>query len=154
MSKRNKMAFDSIEEPEILWKDRRRILGMPISFTIYQVDTDRLYLKKGLFNTESDELLLYRILDIKEKRSFGQKLCGVGTIVLYTADQSTRQLEIKSVKKSEKVRRFLSGLVEQQRTAKGLTGREIYGSAGLISGGDIDGDGIDDFPRPSFHDYD
>jgi uncharacterized membrane protein YdbT with pleckstrin-like domain len=87
------------ETNKIIWKDKKRFLGMPLSFTKYSIDDERLYLDKGLFTTTSDEILLYRILDIKVKRTFGQKSFGVGTITLYTADQTDRILELKNIKK-------------------------------------------------------
>lgn len=138
---------------DILWHDRKRILGMPISFTRYQVTADRFITSKGLFRTETDEILLYRVLDLKLVRTFGQKMFGVGTITLYCADQSHPTLEIKNIKKPDAVRRFLSKAIEHERTIKGVTGREIVGAAGMMGGNplvsdrefiDTDGDGIPD----------
>lgn len=138
------------EKDRILWHDRKRILGMPISFTKYEVDESRLTMRKGFFRTETDELLLYRVLDIKMVRTFGQKIVGVGTLNLYCADQSNRVLDLKNIKKPDAVRKFLSRLVEQQRNEKGVTGREIYGITNVnMQDGDhphdftdFDGDGI------------
>ncbi|MDO4544310.1 MAG: PH domain-containing protein [Clostridia bacterium] len=148
MAKKKKTAFETeFEENEILWKDRKRILGLPITFTKYTLDKDRLYIKKGFFSSETNELLLYRILDIKSYRSFGQKICGVGTVSLYSADKSHNILELKNIRKSEKVRKFLSVLIEQRRAEKGITGREMYGAGDMADGGilpDSDGDGIPD----------
>ena len=129
-----------------LWKDRKRIAGMPISFTKYQVTNDRLVTQKGFFSTETDEILLYRILDIKLVRKFSQKMFGVGTIVLYCSDKSHGTIEITNIKKPDAVRMFLSKIIEQERTAKGITGRELYGVAGgpAASFSDSDGDGIPD----------
>jgi len=140
------------QEDPILWKDRKRILGMPISFTRYSVDGSRLYCKVGFFTTTTDELMLYRILDIKLRRTLWQKLFGVGTITLYSADQSHREQELKNIKKPDSVRKFLSKLIEQERMEKGITGREMYGSAGMDLDGcehtnmffDANGDGIPD----------
>jgi uncharacterized membrane protein YdbT with pleckstrin-like domain len=129
-------------------------MGMPISFTRYEVSDDRFITKAGFFTTETDEVLLYRILDIKLKRTFGQKLLGVGTITLYSADQTNSVIEVKNIKSPDKVRRFISRLVEDIRRELNLAGREIYGSSG--HGGheadihvrseyiDLDGDGIPD----------
>lgn len=139
--------LDDISEEKPLWRDRKRILGLPLSFTVYEVDKDRLTTRKGLFRTETNEILLYRILDIKLVRTLGQKICGVGTITLYSADQTHEAMEIKNIARPEAVRKFLSRIIEQERREKGLTGREIYGAAGLVQDGkhpfaDIDGDGI------------
>ncbi len=146
-----KPDFENVEE-KILWRDRKRILGLPLSFTVYEVDNDRFTTRTGFFRTETNEILLYRILDLKLVRTLGQKLCGVGTITLFSADQSNNTFEIKNIKKSDAVRKFLSRIVERERTAKGITGREIYGAAGLIHDdnvadqvfADVNGDGIPD----------
>lgn len=119
-------------EEDILWRDRKRIFGLPLSFTIYEVTKDRLLMRRGFFTTETDETLLYRVMDLKLVRTLGQKLCGVGSITLYSADQSHHTLVIANIKQPEKVRKFLSGLIESERAAKGLTGREIFGAAGMI----------------------
>ncbi len=134
--------FDIPEKP-ILWKDRRRRLGLPLSFTRYSLDEDRLIIRIGLLRTVTNETLLYRILDIKLTQSLWQKLFNVGTLTLYTADQSDNQLFLLSVRRPEKVRRALSELVERERTEKRLLGREMFGTAaaGMI---DIDHDGIPD----------
>ena len=49
---------------DVIWKDRKRILGMPISFTRYRLTEDRLFLITGLLNIKEEELILYRVLDI------------------------------------------------------------------------------------------
>lgn len=136
---------------EVLWKDRKRILGLPISFTRYEVTSDRLITKRGLFTTVTDEMLLYRVLDIKLVRKLSQKIFGVGTVTLFGADRTDGEHEIKNIKNPEEVRRFFSKIVEHERNLKGITGREMYGAAagaGLSGEGvdfvDIDGDGVPD----------
>ena len=117
----------SIENEEPLWKDRKRILGLPLSFTRYAVFEDRLLLKIGFFNTMMDEILLYRIMDVRLSRKLGQKIFGVGTVILISADKSHPTLELKNIKQSDKVRQLLSRQIDRQRTARGLTSRELLG---------------------------
>lgn len=150
----NMDPLDQFEPAEVLWKDRKRILGMPISFTAYRVDRDRLTCVSGFFKTVVDELLLYRVLDIKSSRTLGQKLLGVGTITLYSADRTHSAFKLQNIKRADKVRVFLSKLVEYERTSKCLVGKEIYGVSGMPAAengqaypppyADIDGDGIPD----------
>ena len=64
----------------ILWKDRRRRLGMPLSFQRYRLGEDRLFYEKGFLSTTVDDILLYRVRDISVKISFWQRLTGVGTV--------------------------------------------------------------------------
>ena len=131
------------QDEEILWKDKKRYFGLPISFTDYSFSKSKFYMSKGLLNVDREELLLYRVLDISVKRSFGQKIFGVGTSVLNTADKSTPLVEIKSVKSVERVSKAISTLVEQRRDEKRVTGKEMFGAAGAFSQaeGDINGDG-------------
>ena len=103
-----------LDNEPILWNDRKRYLGLPISFTRYSFDQNKFYIKTGFFNNVNNELLLYRVLDIQHKRSFFQKIFGVGSIVLVTADKTTPNLEVKNVRDSERVAKALSNIVEMR----------------------------------------
>ena len=126
-----------IEKDEILWKDRRRYFGMPISFTRYEVTADRFIKRHGFFKTTTEEILIYRIMDIRLVRGLGQKLFGVGTVTLISTDKTTPIIELKNIKKSDDVRRFLSKLIEEQRVAKGVSKNEFLG--GGLHGGHAGG---------------
>ena len=119
-------------EDEIIWSDKKRYLGLPISFTKYSFDHNRFYCKSGFFTVKQDEMLLYRILDISIKRTLGQRIFGVGTILLNTADQTTPIIEIKNIRDSERVRRALSNIVEQERDEKRVLGKEMFGASGAF----------------------
>jgi len=116
-----------IEKDEILWRDRKRYFGLPISFTRYEVTNDRLIKRRGFFRTYTDELLIYRIMDIQLVRGLGQKLCGVGTVTLISTDKTTPVVDLQNIKRSDDVRRFLSKLIEEQRVAKGVGKSEFLG---------------------------
>jgi len=118
----------AIEKDAILWKDRKRFLGLPISFTRFETGSERLILRKGFFRTQVDELLLYRIMDIKMVRTLGQKIFGVGTITLISTDKLTPVLELKNIRQPDNVRRFLSSLIDKQRIARGISGSEFLGA--------------------------
>lgn len=121
-------VLNNLPENEILWADTKRWMGLPWTFTRYQVDQDRLYVKTGLLKTETEELLLYRILDIKSSQTLWQRICGVGTVTLFCTDRSTQTLALTNIKKHDQLRRFLSELVEQRRSETGVKGRELFGT--------------------------
>lgn len=131
----NKVETDQMKsllvEDEILWKDRKRILGMPITFTKYSLDQNRFYVKRGLLNSVMDELLLYRVLDVKLSRTLFQKIFRVGTITISTADKTNPTLEIKNIKDSERTRKLISNIVERERDEKRIMGKEMFGAAGM-----------------------
>ena len=111
---------------EIIWKDRKRtFLGLPWSFTKYSLDEERLYIERGLFTTTSDEVRLYRIMDISLRRSLGQKMFGVGDILVHSSDKTLGDFVIKSIKKPKEVKELLSNNIEIQRDKKRVVNREM-----------------------------
>ena len=151
MEKNSNIEMNEEYGERILWKDRKRILGMPISFTKYEITEDRFICHNGFFRTEVNEILLYRVLDLKLVRTLGQKILGVGTIHLYTADKSDEQFVIQNIKKPEAVRRFISKIVERERDEKRVLGKEMYGTAGTGTHIDFDGDCPHEFDGESFN---
>ena len=116
MSKRKK---------ESLWYDRKRtLLGLPLSFTKYYVYNEKLGVETGFFTLREEEIRLYRIMDITLRRSFGQRIFGLGTIHICSADKTTPEFDIKNIKKPREIKERLSTLVEEARNAKRISGRE------------------------------
>lgn len=110
---------------ELVWKDRKRTLfGLPWSFTQYELDEERLFIKTGFFTQKEDEVRLYRIMDIGLTRTLGQRLFGVGTIHCCSADKTLGDFDIQSVKNPGEVKEKLSKLIEEQREKKRVTNRE------------------------------
>ena len=118
------------------WKDRKRILGMPLSFTKYRLENNRLFVSRGLFTTVEDELVMYRILDVRLRRTFWDKVFGVGTVTIYTGDETNKELKLEKIKNSKKVRDMMSEIAESERAKIGIKGRELYG----VSENEFDGD--------------
>ena len=113
---------------EILWKDRKRtIFGLPLSFTKYSLDGERLFIESGFLNSKEDEIRLYRITDISLTRTLGQKLFGIGSIKCCSADKTLGDFIIKNIKNPKEVKEQISELVEKQRDAKRVSSREFLG---------------------------
>lgn len=111
---------------EILWKDRKRHLGLPISFTKYSISEDRLFWKRGFFTTSEEELLLYRVRDISLKRTLWQKLFGVGSVSIVSADKTTPSLELRNIKNPREVKEILHDRVEDTKNARRMRVGEIF----------------------------
>lgn len=111
---------------ERIWKDKKRTLfGLPLSFTSYELDEERLTIRSGFFTQTEDEVRLYRILDITLTRTLWQRLFGVGTIHCCSSDATRKEFDIQSVKNSREVKDLLSQKVEEQREKKRIYQREI-----------------------------
>ena len=115
-----------MENQNIIWKDRKRTLfGLPLSFTKYSLEEDRLYIETGFFNSVENEVRLYRIMDLQLSRTLGQKMFGLGTIKVKSADKTLGDFEIKNIKNSKEVKEQLSKLVEEMRDKKRVVNREL-----------------------------
>ena len=115
---------------EILWQDRKRpFLGLPISFTKYILGEKCLYIRTGFLNITEDEVRLYRILDITLKRSFWERIFGVGTIHCCSGDKSLGDFDILHIKNSKDVKEMLSELVEKERMERRVGTREFIDGA-------------------------
>lgn len=115
-------------ETNFIWKERKRnALGLPWTFTKYALTDDRLFITSGLLKTVEDEVRLYRIMDLSMSQTLSQKIFGIGTILVSSADKSMRDFEIKNIKKPRDVKEQLSKLVEENRDKKRVTNREFMG---------------------------
>lgn len=110
---------------ELLWRDRKRTLfGLPLSFTVYELEEERLFIRTGFLKIREDEIRLYRILDLTFEQSLGQRIFGVGTIHCCSSDATMKDFDIRSVKNAREVRELLSRKVEEQRQARRVLQRE------------------------------
>ena len=116
---------------EFTWTDRKRIIfGLPWTFTKYCLTEDKLLIRKGIFNLQEDEIRLYRIMDVTLKRSFWERLFGLGTIHCCSADKSSPEFDILHIKNSLNVKDFLSDEVERERNERRVGLREFMKSDG------------------------
>ena len=95
------------------WSDRSRILGMPITFTKYSMSDDRIFCEKGLLSVKFEEILLYRVRDISMKITLGQRIFGVGSILLQSSDKTSPVLELRNIKNPREVKEMIHRQVEE-----------------------------------------
>lgn len=110
---------------KVIWKDRKRtIFGLPLSFTRYSVYEKKLIIDTGFLSRHEDEVRLYRILDVTLKRSLLQRVFGVGSIHCCSADKSSPEFDIKSIKNPREVKEMLSDMIERERLERRVGLRE------------------------------
>jgi uncharacterized membrane protein YdbT with pleckstrin-like domain len=114
-----------INENKIIWKDRKRFLGMPLSFTRYSLTEDRLFHSVGFFNIQDDEVLLYRVRDINTSRTLWQRLFGVGTVTVMSSDKSMPTMVLKNIKNPIAVKELLHEQVEEMKIRRRVRVGEI-----------------------------
>lgn len=126
---------------DLIWSDRKRYLGMPISFTRYSLSEDRLFLSVGFFSIRDEEILLYRIRDITTKRTLWQRIFGVGTITVVSSDKTMPVLPIKNIKDPLSVKELLHENVEAAKRKHRVRNSEVSVGVDLEDvDDDFDGD--------------
>lgn len=125
-----------------IWHDRKRnILGLPWTFTIYELTPDKLYVSTGILNTKDDEVRLYRITDLTLTRTFWQRIIGTGTIHCDSADKTLGNFDIVNIRDCKVVKEKLSDLVEDARHRNRVYAREsvdMHGGHGPGPAPDLD----------------
>lgn len=110
---------------KMLWSDRKRYFGLPISFTKYEISEDRLFQTTGFLNLKYEEILLYRVRDLELVRSFGQRIFGVGSITVTSSDKSHPVLVIHNVKEPAAVKELIHHQVEDMKIRRRVRFGEI-----------------------------
>ena len=125
---------------QYLWKDRKRYLGMPLSFTRYWLSDDRLFTSVGFLNIKDDEILLYRVRDIDTSRTLWQRLFGVGTVTVMSSDKTMPSLVLKNIKDPIFVKELIHKQVEETKIKR----RVRFGEIMTDADGDGEPDDMDD----------
>jgi len=129
---------------EYLWKDRKRYLGMPLSFTRYSLSEDRLFVSVGLLNIKDDEVLLYRVRDIDTRRTLWQRIFGVGTVTVMSSDKTMPNLVLKNIKDPVFVKELIHRQVEEMKIKRRVRFGEVMTTSADDDDGDDDLDGLDE----------
>ena len=116
-----------MEPIKYLWKDRKRFLGLPLSFTRYRLSEDRLFCETGFLSVRSDEVLLYRVRDLRLTMRLSQRLFGVGTVCVVSSDKSIPHLDLKNVKDPRTVKELIHQNVEAAKDRRRMRATELLG---------------------------
>lgn len=115
---------------KVIWKDRKRILGLPISFTEYAIlqkegSWIKLVEESGFLTTHVEEVMIYRIDDLSVYESVTNKIYGVGNVEVFCKDASCDRLLLKNIKKPHEVKAILADLIEKERANRKVHYSEI-----------------------------
>lgn len=130
-------ALDLETLPE-LWRDRKRYLGLPISFTSYTLNESKLLLNTGIFNLKEEEILLYRIRDISVSESLADRIFRVGTLSITSSDSTHPTLTIQHVKNPRLVKEALSKCIEEDRRKRKIRATELMDGGASLEDTDTD----------------
>jgi uncharacterized membrane protein YdbT with pleckstrin-like domain len=91
----------------------------------YELTTERLKLRRGVFNKMLEEVELYRVRDYRLEQPFWMRLFSLGNISIRTTDVSNTLVVLQAIPDSEHVLERLRRYVEETRTRKGVRALDL-----------------------------
>jgi uncharacterized membrane protein YdbT with pleckstrin-like domain len=64
----------------------------------YEVTPDRIEFTRGILDRKVDNLDMFRVIDLKMRRSLLDCVVGVGTVALVTTDKSDPEFEFEKIR--------------------------------------------------------
>ena len=124
-------------QTEYKWTDRKRtFLGLPWSFTVYELTEEKLLIRTGFLNKHEEEVRLYRIMDLAYEQSLGERIFGLGTIHCWAADKSTPEFKIVHIKNSRAIKDYILEQSEKQRMKRRTLNTQSINAGNIDEFGD------------------
>ena len=116
-----------MEKQNELWRARKRsvFFGLPWSFTVYSLDEDTFNIEQGLLNKTYEEIKLYRIRDFTIRASLLQRMFGLATLHICSADSSTPEFDVINIRDVKNVKKIISNQVEVAKEKYGVKTSEF-----------------------------
>lgn len=120
-------------------KKRSMFFGLPICFTSYTITDDKLSIKKGFLTIIEDEAYMYKIQDVRLRKTFFERILGLSTVICFTGDTTHPELKLEHIKHGEDIKNYLMDASEEaRRKRRTLHTMDIGGDMGAIDNIDVD----------------
>ncbi|BCN30443.1 PH domain-containing protein [Anaeromicropila herbilytica] len=96
-------------------RKRTKFLGLPLSFTKYTINDDKLTITSGFLSITEDDAFMYKIQDVRLTRSLLERISGIGTIICFTGDTTHPELKLLHIKHSSEIKEFIMNASEESR---------------------------------------
>jgi hypothetical protein len=112
---------------QTLWQGRPGLLLSPLAWltTRYKLTNERMLVITGLLSQTWEEVELIRVKDIRLEMGCLQRIFSVGTITIFTADQTAPELQLRDVPQAERVREAIRNAVRQERQKQDVRFAEL-----------------------------
>jgi uncharacterized membrane protein YdbT with pleckstrin-like domain len=87
-----------------------------VSSVRYEISEDRLFYSTGILNQKYEQLQLYLIRDLSVTRTLGQRLCGVGNVIVTTVEGEIITLE--NIRAPYHVKELIYSYMEEEKRKK------------------------------------
>ena len=96
-------------------RKRTRLFALPLYFTKYTINEDKLSITSGFLNITVDDAYMYKIQDVRLTKSFLERIFKIGTITCYTGDTTHPELKLQQIKNASKIKDFILEASEEAR---------------------------------------
>lgn len=102
---------------ELCYEEKKRLLflGLPWTFTKYELRENVLTIMKGFFTVTEDDCYMYKISDVEITRTLLQRMAGLSTITLFTSDVTDKTIQLVNIKHGREIKDFLLNASESAR---------------------------------------
>ncbi len=115
----------------VLWHDRKRWCGLPLSFTRYRIIEKptkwlKLIVDRGFLSRTVEEINMFRIEDVSVVETFTNRMWGTGTVTVLSKDASAPEVRLVRILKPKQIRNMITELVEQDRKSRNVSVGEMH----------------------------
>lgn len=96
-------------------KKRTKFLALPICFTTYTIMDEKITIKSGFLSITEDDAYMYKIQDVRLKKSFLERIFKIGTVICYTGDTTHPELELVHIKHAAEIKDYIMAASEEAR---------------------------------------
>jgi len=76
---------------------------IPLKSTAYEVSADRIEWERGLLNRKIDNIDMFRVVDMQLHRSITDCLIGIGTVTIFTKDETDPEFDFYKIRNPRKI---------------------------------------------------
>lgn len=96
-------------------KKRTKLFALPICFTTYTITDDKITICSGFLNITEDDAYMYKIQDVRLKKSFWERIFRIGTVICYTGDTTHPELILTHIKHAAEIKDYIMTASEEAR---------------------------------------
>lgn len=100
---------------EFVERKRWLFLGLPFTFTKYQIKEDMITISSGLFKTVENDCYMYKVQDVMHTATLPEKIFRLGTVICHTGDTTHPQLKLEHIRNSKTIKEFILKESEEAR---------------------------------------
>ena len=92
---------------EYIEKKRLLFLGLPWTFTKYEIKEDMITIDTGFLNKVENDCYMYKVQDVQLRTTLLERIFGLGTVVCYTGDNTSPTLQLEHIKNAKEIKGFI-----------------------------------------------